>query len=181
LARYRLDSGYVHPYELGSVVWCETCHDEEAVEAAQALIKRSGYTGVATVEFRRDARHNSLFLTKFEQRTVRATSLSRAIGMDIPTALYSAFTGGAPRVASDYRDGVGWIWLQAYAASILRMRTRWELMRAIARIHAVRAFGEDLSDPVPLAAGAGRLALREIKRPFRIVQAQNPAPVTPAE
>ncbi len=74
LARYRLESGYVHPYELGSVLWCETCHDDEAVEAARALITRSGYTGVVTVEFRRDARDNSLFLTKIEQRTVRATS-----------------------------------------------------------------------------------------------------------
>ena len=37
LATYELGAGYVHPYELGSVVWCETVHDAEALDAAREL------------------------------------------------------------------------------------------------------------------------------------------------
>ncbi len=60
LASYRLDAGYVHPYELGSVVWCETVHDDEALEAARELVKLFEYTGQITVEFRRDSRTGAL-------------------------------------------------------------------------------------------------------------------------
>lgn len=101
--------------------------------------------------------------------------------MDIPTALYAAFTGGSPNVASDYRDGIGWVWIQAYAADILRRQSRWELLGAIPRFHAVRAFGEDLLDPMPLAIGAARLALREIKRPMRYMRGWTTPQSEPAE
>jgi D-aspartate ligase len=56
LASYKIDAGYVHAYELGSVVWCETTHDDEAVEAARELVRAFGYTGQITIEFRRDSR-----------------------------------------------------------------------------------------------------------------------------
>ena len=74
LATYKLGAGYVHPYELGSVVWCETTHDNEALDAARELARHFEYTGQITVEFRRDPRNGSLYLMKIEPRPVRATS-----------------------------------------------------------------------------------------------------------
>jgi D-aspartate ligase len=61
LATYKLEASYVHPYELGSVVWCETTHDDEALNAARALVTLFKYTGQITVEFRRDSRDGSLY------------------------------------------------------------------------------------------------------------------------
>src|SRR5262249_60472002 len=80
--------GFVHPYELGSNIYCETVHDDEAVDAAARLVKAIGYCGLITFEFRRDPRDQKLILIKADPRVVRATSLSPAVGMETPTALY---------------------------------------------------------------------------------------------
>ncbi|MES2196952.1 MAG: hypothetical protein V4517_21250 [Pseudomonadota bacterium] len=161
LASYRIGAGYVHPYELGSVVWCETVHDDEAMDATRELVRAFAYTGQITVEFRRDSRSGALYLMKVEPRPVRATSLSSAIGMDIPTALYRTFTGDTPRVATDYPDGIGWLWIMAYAKSLLSNahHNRRDLVRVLRGTGRIKAFAEDFSDPVPLVRwAAGRVA-----------------------
>ena len=161
LASYKIDAGYVHPYELGSVVWCETTHDAEAVDAARELVKVFGYTGQITVEFRRDSRDGSLHLMKIEPRPVRATSLSTAIGMDIPTTLYSVFNGESVKTATEYPDGIGWLWTVAYGQSLVHNRhnNRRDILRVLRGSHKIRAFGEDFTDPIPYIRWAfGRTA-----------------------
>ena len=44
------------------------------------------------MEFRRDPRDERLTLIKADPRFVRATSLSTALGRDLPTAVYRVFT-----------------------------------------------------------------------------------------
>jgi predicted ATP-grasp superfamily ATP-dependent carboligase len=171
LASYKLDAGYVHPYELGSVVWCETVHDDEALDAARELVKSFGYTGQITVEFRRDSRNGALYLMKVEPRPVRATSLSTIIGMDIPTTLYKVFTGGTPSVATDYPDGLGWLWTMAYAKSLVSNphHNRRDVVRVLRGARQIKAFAEDFSDPVPLARwAAGRTARPVVERLRRL-------------
>ena len=91
--------GFVHPYELGANVYCESVHDDEAIDAATRLVRATGYVGVITIEFRRDPRTGRLMLLKADPRFVRSTSLSTALGLDLPTALYRLFVeraqGGA--------------------------------------------------------------------------------------
>jgi len=53
---YALDSGFIHPYELGANVYCESVRDDEAVEAATRFVRNAAFYGAITVEFRRDAR-----------------------------------------------------------------------------------------------------------------------------
>jgi predicted ATP-grasp superfamily ATP-dependent carboligase len=161
LASYKIDAGYVHPYELGSVVWCETVHDDEAVEAAREVVNAFSYTGQITVEFRRDSRDQALYLMKVEPRPVRATSLSAAIGMDIPAALYRVFQGETVNIPEEYPDGVGWLWLWAYGQSLLYNphHNRRDIVRVLLGIHRIKAFAEDLSDPALLTRSiAGRTA-----------------------
>jgi len=161
LASYKIDAGYVHPYELGSVVWCETVHDDEALEAARELVRLFKYTGQITVEFRRDSRDGSLYLMKVEPRPVRATSLSTAIGMDIPTALYGVFRGETVKVAPEYPDGVGWLWTMAYGQSLVfnAHHNRRDILRVLRGCRRIKAFAEDFADPVPLIRWAlGRTA-----------------------
>ena len=167
LASYRIDAGYVHPYELGSVVWCETTHDDEAVAAARELVRAFDYTGQITIEFRRDSRDGSLYLMKVEPRPVRATSLSTAIGMDIPTILYRTFLGEAVEVPRDYPDGVGWLWTMAYGQSLYYNphHNRRDVLRVLRSWHRIKAFAEDDGDPVPLIRWAvGRTARAVLPR-----------------
>lgn len=166
LASYRIDTGYVHPYELGSVVWCETMHDDEAVEAAREVVRAFSYTGQITVEFRRDSKNQALYLMKVEPRTVRATSLSAAIGMDIPATLYRVFRGETVKVAKEYPDGVGWLWLWAYGQSLLYNphHNRRDILRVLLGIHRIKAFGEDFSDPALLVRSAAGRITRLIAR-----------------
>lgn len=165
LSSYRIDAGYVHPYELGSVVWCETVHDDEAVEAARELVRAFRYSGQITIEFRRDSRDGSLYLMKVEPRPVRATSLSSAIGMDIPTILYRVFLGEKVEVPKEYPDGVGWLWTMAYGQSLFynQHRNRNDILRVLRGANRIKAFAEDYGDPVPLI----RWAAGRIVRPVR--------------
>ena len=166
LTTYKLAGAYVHPYSLGSVVWCQTVHDNEAVEKTRALVKAFGYTGLVVVEYRRHSETDELFLMKVEPRPVRATSLATKIGMDIPSALYAAFNDREVALASDYPDGVQWLWIQPYVQSFFtnEARNRKDLLRLLYRIPRIRAFGEDLSDPIPLVAGVAKLISRRARK-----------------
>ena len=155
------DAGYMHPYELGSFVWCESTHDNEALKAARALTRLYRCTGQITVEFRRDSHDHSLYFMKIEPRPVRATSLSTAIGMDIPTALHEVFTGGSPRVAREYPDGVCWLWIGQYLNSMVHNshNNRRDILNVLQGRRNIKAFGEDLTDPIDVFWLAGRLAI----------------------
>jgi hypothetical protein len=53
LRLYASDSRFVHPYELGANVYCESVHDDEAIEAATRFVRAARFYGAITVEFRR--------------------------------------------------------------------------------------------------------------------------------
>ena len=98
---------------------------------------------------------------KVEPRRVRATSLSTAIGMDIPTILYRVFRGEPVEVPRDYPDGVGWLWTMAYGQSLYYNphHNRRDVLRVLRTGHRIKAFAEDFTDPVPLIRWAvGRSA-----------------------
>jgi predicted ATP-grasp superfamily ATP-dependent carboligase len=175
LMTYKLKDRYIHPYELGAVVWCETVHDDEAVDAARQLVRRFDYVGPVTVEFRRSSTDGALYFMKMEPRPVRATSLSTAIGLDIPTTLYDAFTGRPRELGNTYEAGVGWLWIQVYVASLIRNRhrTRQDLFRLLKSLPRIKSFGEDLWDPVPNVYGAARLLARAARR--RLERSLRPA------
>ena len=47
LRLYASDSRFVHPYELGANVYCESVHDDEAIEAASRLVQAARSTGLS--------------------------------------------------------------------------------------------------------------------------------------
>jgi predicted ATP-grasp superfamily ATP-dependent carboligase len=151
---YSLDAGFVHPYELGANVFCESVHDGEAIEAATRLVRHARFYGAITVEFRRDSRDGQLTLIKADPRVVRATALSTALGLDVPTALHAVFTGGQLPAPRPYREGVAWIWLSWYLDTLWTNRDRTSLaaqLRALLlNCHRVRSFAYlSLHDPGP--------------------------------
>src|SRR5262249_57713517 len=54
--------GFVHPYELGANVYCESVRDDEPIDAATRLVRATGSIGVITVELPRDSRTTRLTL-----------------------------------------------------------------------------------------------------------------------
>jgi predicted ATP-grasp superfamily ATP-dependent carboligase len=146
--------GFVHPYELGSNVYCESVRDEEAIEAAARLLKATGYYGLITLEFRRDPRDQKLVLIKADPRVVRATSLSTALGMDTPTALYRLSVDGKLDAPRTYPTGVGWLWETGLLETVWNNRDsrsmRQEILAIFRNFRNVKAFAYfSLQDPLP--------------------------------
>ena len=161
---YARDRAYTHPYELGANVFCESVHDREALDAATRLVRHARYWGVITFEFRRDARDGRLSVVKADPRVVRATALSRALGCDVPAALYRALTEAqepVPFVPVRYPERIAWIWLTWYFQTLIENRHRrpiagellW-LARNVPRIRAW-AYGS-MRDPLPFLADLWR-------------------------
>lgn len=146
--------GFVHPYELGSNVYCESVRDEEAIEAAARLVKAAGYWGLITLEFRRDPRDRKLILIKADPRVVRATSISTALGMDTPVALYRLAVEGKVDAPRTYPTGVGWLWETALLETVWSNRDsqsmRQEILAIARNFDRVKAFAFfSLGDPLP--------------------------------
>jgi predicted ATP-grasp superfamily ATP-dependent carboligase len=138
-------------------VYCESVHDDEAIEAATRFVRASRFYGAITVEFRRDARDDRLTLIKVDPRVVRATSLSSALGLDVPSALYEVFTGAPRRAVARYPERVAWMWPAWYVHTVVQNRGRASLARqlwAVARnAHRIRAFAYlSVRDPRPALA-----------------------------
>ena len=167
LRPYEKDEGFIHPYELGANVHCESTRDDEAVDSASRLLRAASYYGPAAVEFRRDARDGTLKLIKIDPRFVRATSLSAALGVDLPAVLFRVFIGQPVTPPRSYPEGVAWIWLTWY------LRTVWHHGLGIAR-HGLVALVRDagrikalaylsLRDPMPFLVDVGRWLTGAVK------------------
>ena len=154
LFTYSRGGRFVHPYVLGANVFCESMHDDEAVEVAKRLVQRMKYFGPIALEFRRDSTNESLTLIKADPRPVRAMALSSALGLDVTLALYQEFTSRKTNVASSYPDGIAWVWLSQYLSSLWKNRTNRpiikELLTLIKGFRKIKAVANlDLRDPMP--------------------------------
>ena len=152
--RCRTPGAVTHPYALGALVYCESRHDPEAMEKAIALAKAAGFYGTITVEFRRNVANGQLTLIKTDPRVVRAISLSTALGVDVPKAVYDAFTGLAPERKQHVRDGVGWIWFSQFIEALWDnrqdIRARRVLLQLFPKIWHIRSFAFfSIADPMP--------------------------------
>lgn len=152
--RCRMPGAVTHPYELGALVYCESRHDPEAMDKAITLAKAAGFYGAITVEFRRNIANGQLTLIKCDPRVVRATSLSTALGVDVPNAVYEAFTGLRPERRLNVRDGVGWLWISQFAEALWNNRDEIEarrvLLKLFSKIWRIRSFAFlSITDPLP--------------------------------
>ena len=173
---------FKHPYELGANAYCESAHDAEAIEFAKRFVRQTRYTGAITVEFKRDAVDNTLRFIKADCRFVRATALSTALGLDMPTALYEVYSGCdavQPR-PQNYPTGVNWLWLEAYAYSLWKNRREvglarelWNLCKRLPRVRAWAYFC--WRDPLP-----GIVLALTVRRRLKLLQNPNARTATPS-
>jgi predicted ATP-grasp superfamily ATP-dependent carboligase len=146
-------------HRLGSDVACESVQDAEAIETAARLLNGAEYIGLVTLEFRRDPRDGRLTLIKADPRVIRPTSLSTALRMDTPTALYRLAVSGRVNAPAAYEEGVGWL------SETTLFETLWnnrdarsfgkELLGIWRRRGRIRAFAHfSLRDPLPFLVHA---------------------------
>ncbi|HEY1373805.1 MAG TPA: hypothetical protein VGH50_15140 [Candidatus Binatia bacterium] len=169
LFTYSSGGRFLHPYSLGSNVFCESAHDDEAAAAATRLVRHLGYFGPITLEFRRDSTNEKLVLIKADPRPVRATVLSRALGCDVPLALYRVFTGGKAEAAPAYADGVAWLWVSQYLSSLAANRNNRpvarELLALLLNFRRVKSMANYSSgDPLPLLVELKRYSFAFARR-----------------
>jgi predicted ATP-grasp superfamily ATP-dependent carboligase len=151
------DGELAHPYELGANVYCESIRDDEATDAAERMVRAVGYVGAITVEFRRNLADNSLTLIKCDPRFVRATSLSKALGLDMTMAIYDMYTKKPVQVAANYPEGIAWIWLSQYFEALWNNRdnilVRKELFSLVKQVGRIKAYAFlEPRDPIPFLA-----------------------------
>lgn len=146
-------------HRLGSDVSCESVKDDEAIEAAARLLHGAEYTGLVTLEFRRDPKNRKLTVIRADPRVTRPTSLSTALGMDTPTALYGQAVGGSVNAPLAYQEGVMWLSETTLFEALWHNRdTRplgMEVRRLWQRRGRIKAFAYFcLRDPLPFLAHA---------------------------
>ncbi|HEV8722248.1 MAG TPA: hypothetical protein VGW77_16645 [Candidatus Binatia bacterium] len=154
------DEELAHPYELGANVYCESIRDDEATDAAARMVRAVGYVGAMTVEFRRNLADNSLILIKCDPRFVRATSLSKALGLDMTMAVYNMYTKTRMDLPESYPEGLAWIWLSQCLEALWNNRdnvlVRKELFSLVKQFGRIKAYAFlDHRDPIPFLADFG--------------------------
>jgi D-aspartate ligase len=185
LFTYSRGGGFVHPYELGANVYCESVHDAEAREAAARFVKEARYTGPITIEFRRSSVDDRLTFIKADPRVVRATALGAALELDVPRAVYRLALGQAVAHPDSYPDHYAWIWLNPYVRTLWRNRgnraVRRELISLARNIRNIRADAYlDWRDPMPFLVEAARTSSISIGRRVRNLIGWWRMPVTDA-
>jgi len=103
-----------YPISGGASTLRETIKDESSREAAMIalrLLKVMGWSGVAMVEFRIDARDGSLKLMEVNPRFWGSLHLSILSGVDFPHLLYRMIMDGDIEPVADYQEGVQCRWL----------------------------------------------------------------------
>ncbi len=161
---YSIEGEFAHPYSSGGNIYCESVHDHEAIEAATKFVRQARFYGMVTVEFRRDAIDGRLKFIKADPRPVRGISLSTALGLDLPTALYHVFTGKEVHLSKSYPERVAWLWVLQYLEVLWGNRfhapVRKELLALLKNLRRIKAFGVlSVQDPLPFLIQLKRMGL----------------------
>jgi predicted ATP-grasp superfamily ATP-dependent carboligase len=152
--------GFVHPYELGTHVFCTSVRDEEALDAARRFVRKAGYVGLIAVEFRRDPRDGALVFVKADVCLPRELNLGAALGIDAPAALYRTLTEAPQATRLSHREGVSWFWPSEYLSTLWANRSdgpvRRELLGLLRQLLRVRTMAYwNSSDPKPFLVDTG--------------------------
>ncbi len=100
-----------HPIHFGVGTYHLTEWDPEVAEMSVRFVRGAGLRGLASVEFKRDARDGSLKLIECNHRFIGPTEMFVRAGLNVPLIAYKLTLGERPEVGS-CRDGVR-LWMPA--------------------------------------------------------------------
>jgi len=127
----------------------------EVVEPGRRLMRATGYTGFAGVEFKRDDRDGRFKLMEVNARHNLAGALHVRCGIDYPWIHYEHLAHGRKPERMEAQSGIYWIDLYrdlGYSLRHLRSEefSLWDYLKPYMRPHVFRTF--DWRDPRPFLA-----------------------------
>jgi len=155
------------PPHFGLGTYVASCWEEDVAATGREVMARTGYRGVADVNFKRDSRDGSLWLLEVNPRFGLWTSLAVACGVDLPWWTYRSALGLPwEPPAARYAGGRHWmhvLWdARSMRAAIAEGRGGWggwirEALGADAEAFVSR------DDPLPALANAADVAARALR------------------
>jgi predicted ATP-grasp superfamily ATP-dependent carboligase len=146
----------VYPAYAGSGCFVRSVRVEPMIEIGLDILQRVRYTGVAVINFKRDARTGEFLVHEINPRVSQWNILPTRCGVDIPWIAYADAAGLAPEPAPRQSERLRYVHLRndlkAFAA--YRRRGEWSPARYVGsllggpRVHQLLAF----DDPLPLLA-----------------------------
>lgn len=157
-----------HPVHFGNGSLQVSERNETTAEQSILLLSALAYSGVASIEYKRDDRDGSFKLLDLNPRTVSGEQLAVDSGVDIPYIHYLDVIGEDAPATPPFREGVKYVHLSWDVQSLLSQRKKGTLPfhRWLLSLAGVRSFALlSLSDPAPslvLLGRASRLGARKI-------------------
>ena len=148
-----------NPVDFGYCSSTVTCHNDEVERYAKQLLAKSNYTGIVGIEFKFDSRVGLYKLIEINTRPVNTTGVSIGCGVNLPLIAYRDAIGEAQEPATDWQDGVVWLWLEMDFSAARQLRKlgrmsyrQWLRSLRGKRVHAIFA-GDDLRPCINYYAG----------------------------
>jgi len=98
-----------HPAEFGRSTALETIADPTVLDTGRSIVGQLGLSGVAKLDFKRDA-EGRLLLLEVNPRYSLWAHLGALAGVNLPALAYMDLSGGPPLPPSVARSGVRWTW-----------------------------------------------------------------------
>ena len=177
VSRERQVLGYAHlhkirqqPVDFGVGAFAISANEPRLTETALKMIERSGYSGMASTEYKLDPRDGQFKLIDINPRTCMIGELAIASGVDLPYLYYCDVTGQKIEPVKQSRVGIKWLCFEWDFLSFLEYRRRGQLT-LISWLSSLR--GEKVyayyakDDPKPFWFACYRFALRVMKYPLK--------------
>ena len=113
-----------HPVDFGIGAFDISVDEPELTKVALELIERSGYTGMASTEYKYDHRDKKFKLIDINPRTCMIGELAIASGIDLPFLYYCDVTGRKFPSKLHYQTGIKWFGFDWDFPSFLEYRRR---------------------------------------------------------
>jgi predicted ATP-grasp superfamily ATP-dependent carboligase len=160
------------PVDYGNGSFSMSVSDPEVEALARRFFARTGYRGLANIEFKRDARDGEVKLIEFNVRGASQLALAVDSGVDLPFVAYCDLTGAGTDNfrLSLAREGVRWIdlGLDAQSSREHRRRGNLRLREWVSDVLRARSFAYFARDDLrPAMARATELVRRSLAAPGR--------------
>src|SRR5262249_29261344 len=156
-----------NPVGFGMGSYHVTEWNEEVARVGLQFCRGVGILGMATPEFKPDARDGRLKLIECNHRFTMSNELVRRVGINLPLLAYERLLGLPVRQPSGYRDGV-YLWSPGQdAKAFLEARRRGEMTLREwigSLLHRQHFALFDKHDPGPLLVSLRKRVLRLITR-----------------
>jgi D-aspartate ligase len=148
-----------YPTDFGDATLSESVRAEDVAELGAEFMQRIGYHGLASIEFKRDARTGDLKLMELNTRLGQNNILNTRCGVNVPLVAYLDLTGQKPAPRTEHREGVRYVVVGKDFRAFLDYYRRGELgpVQWAHSVATARVFPYlDWRDPFPFLVAAGR-------------------------